>query len=118
MTVQALPHNYQFVTLPTGPEQEVEPPSLEQVFLTLMADRMAEKRLEYGPLELRFPVQVNALDTAIDRIQAYVDTGNTAHLIDASNFIMIEFVRSSHPHAHMTPLLPGQTPEQILRDEV
>lgn len=91
-------------------------PSMETVFTQLMLERMHEKKLQYGSLEDRFPNEVHAIDTTIQRLQEYINTGNTAHLVDAANFIMIEFTHPSHPIAHMTPLQPGDTPEQILRD--
>lgn len=89
---------------------------MEKVFAELMAERMHEKKLEYGPLADRFPSKVHALDTAIQRLDQYISTGNIAHLIDAANFIMIEFTLPSHPIAHLQPLGPGDTPEQVLRN--
>lgn len=93
-----------------------EPPDPEKVFGELMAERMHEKKIEYGPLDTRFPEKVHAIETALSRMDAYVSSGNTAHLIDAANFLMIEFAHPSHPIAHMQPLGPGDSPEQILRD--
>jgi hypothetical protein len=96
--------------------QALEPPPMEKVFAELMAERMKDKERVYGPLSERFPEIVHAIDTAISRLDEYISTGNTAHLIDAANFIMIEFNLPSHPIAHMRPLGPEDTPEQVLRD--
>lgn len=34
------------------------------------------------------------------KLEVYHRTGNTEALVDAANYLMLEFMRPSHPHAH------------------
>lgn len=40
------------------------------------------------------------IETIKARLKLYSDTGNQEHLIDAANFIMIEYMYPQHPKAH------------------
>lgn len=42
----------------------------------------------------------NILETIRKRLAAYEETGNQEHLVDAANFIMIEYKAPQHPNAH------------------
>lgn len=40
------------------------------------------------------------LETIKKRLEKYRETGNKEHLVDAANFIMIEYMYPQHPDAH------------------
>lgn len=40
------------------------------------------------------------IETIKARLRLYQDTGNKEHLVDAANFIMIEYMYPQHPNAH------------------
>ena len=40
------------------------------------------------------------METIKARLKLYADTGNQEHLVDAANFIMIEYMYPQHPNAH------------------
>jgi hypothetical protein len=42
----------------------------------------------------------NIIETIKKRLQAYVETGNKEHLVDAANFIMIEYMYPQHKNVH------------------
>jgi hypothetical protein len=42
----------------------------------------------------------NIMDTILKRLEKYRETGNQEHLVDAVNFIMIEYMHPQHPNAH------------------
>jgi hypothetical protein len=49
----------------------------------------AQKKLEY-----------KILDTVRKRLDEYERTGNQEHLVDAANYLMIEYKAPQHPNAH------------------
>lgn len=44
--------------------------------------------------------QYDIIETIKARLKLYQDTGNQEHLVDAANFIMIEYMYPQHPNAH------------------
>lgn len=44
---------------------------------------------------------------AIRRIELYIKTGNTEYLLDAANFLMIEFEWGTHPNKHLRVIHEG-----------
>jgi hypothetical protein len=69
-------------------------------FVQYMANRMATAFYGKGAVSDAYPHKFDALASAIDRIEKYMETGNTEYLVDASNFVMIEFMHPRHPNAH------------------
>jgi len=63
---------------------------------------MAVSYYRYGAIAEGYPHAVDAIASMKQRIQAYSDTGNTEYLIDASNFLMIEFMCPSITDAHFS----------------
>lgn len=61
---------------------------------------MAVSYHKYGKVTDAYPGKVDALESAQQRLKLYEQTGNTEYLIDAANFMMIEFMRPAHPRAH------------------
>jgi hypothetical protein len=58
---------------------------------------------------------------AMQRMELYQKTGNTEHLIDAANFMMIEYTYPQHPQAHFrgtdsqeSPGLVGISAKELL----
>jgi hypothetical protein len=69
-------------------------------FLLGMAARMAMSFENYGDVSEAYPAKFDALACAELRLVKYQQTGNTEYLMDAANFIMIEFMLPRHPNAH------------------
>lgn len=42
----------------------------------------------------------NIKDTIQKRLDKYWETGNSEHLVDTANFLMIEYMHPQHPNAH------------------
>lgn len=82
-------------------------------FLQGMLDRMAVSFYKYGRVSDAYPHSMSALDSLLQRLKSYKETGNTEFLMDAANFSMIEFMHPSHSEAHYTPTdsdgSPGRT---------
>lgn len=79
-------------------------------FVQGMADRMAFSFHKYGPLTKNYPVPAHALDSLMDRLRKYEETGNTEYLMDVGNFAMIEFMRPAHPKAFFRPTDSNESP--------
>lgn len=71
-----------------------------QEFLQGMVDRMAMSYYKYGSMRDVKPGMYQYQPSVQARIDKYEETGNTEWLMDASNFLMIEFTTPSHPEAH------------------
>lgn len=69
-------------------------------FFQLMINRTIMSASKYGPMNKVFPHVRDAMDFLGPCIEAYQKTGNKEHLVDAANFLMIEFMYPSHPNAH------------------
>ena len=89
-------------------ERIKDPPHFDKLFLALMLKRMESKR-DTGELAENYPTKTHALDTVLQRLDSYVRTGNTAHLVDAANFLWIEFMYSSHDASYFKPITEPQT---------
>ena len=76
----------------------------------LMANRMAVSHHKYGILEAKYPDSAHAIDSAMQRIELYKKTGNTEHVIDAANFLMIEHLFPSHKKAHFRATSSQESP--------
>lgn len=70
------------------------------LFLQAMVDRMAMSFYKYGLLSQVFPQKVDAMETMQRHLDRYRRYGNTEGLVDASNYLMIEFMHPRHPNAH------------------
>lgn len=63
-------------------------------FVQGMYNRMCMSFFRYGKVAEGFPDKVNALKSMEKRLEEYHKTGNREFLMDAANFLMIEFM---HP---------------------
>lgn len=85
-------------------------------FLQGMVNRMIVSFHKYGPVADAYPDKVNALESMQQRVEEYRRTGNTEFLIDAGNFVMIEFMRPSHPQAYFQGTDSEQSPGRTTAD--
>jgi hypothetical protein len=75
---------------------------------------MAFSYFKYGRLAEAYPNKVDALRSMDDRIQLYKATGNTEHLVDAANFLLIEFMCPSIPGARLRATETHESPGRSL----
>jgi hypothetical protein len=87
-------------------------------FLQGMANRMATSFYKYGRVADAYPSKVDALRSMQVRLDRYAASGNTEHLVDAANFLMIEFMHPSHPSAHFTPEDSHASAGRFFRGEI
>lgn len=79
-------------------------------FLQGMLDRMAVSYHKYGSVVKAYPHDVSALKSLQQRLDKYLETGNTEFLMDAANFCMIEFIRPSVAGAHFAATDSDESP--------
>lgn len=87
-------------------------------FVRGMANRMAMSFFKYGKVADAYPHRVDALRSMQVRLDKYQATGNTEYLIDAANFLMIEFMHPKHPEAHFTPEDSKTSPGRLFNGEI
>lgn len=87
-------------------------------FLQGMADRMAMSFFKYGKVADAYPHKVDAIQSMQVRLDRYAKDGNTEHLMDAANFLMIEFMHPKHPDAHFTPEDSKASPGRMWNGEI
>ena len=82
--------------------------SIEQILKTeyseefdqLRKNRMVVSFHKYGPAKENYPLLVDAIENAKIRIQKFEETGNLEYLVDAGNFLMLEYKYPRHQNAH------------------
>lgn len=67
-------------------------------FTKLMHHRMIMGRLRYGKSKRR--ARFEDLKESMRRIFMYLNEGNQEYLVDAANFLRLEFRHPTHPRAH------------------
>jgi hypothetical protein len=72
---------------------------------------------KYGPVKDAYPHKVDAMESAQKRIDRYHSTGNKEWLMDAANFLMIEYMLPRHPHAHFRATETHESPGRVADDE-
>lgn len=86
-------------------------------FVDGMRARMDVSFTKYGPIADAYPHKVNALESMQKRIDRYIETGNTEWLVDAANFLMIEFMLPAHPRAHFKATDSHESPGREGRED-
>lgn len=86
-----------------------------ELFVQGMRDRMVVSYYKYGKLAEAYPHKVNALESLEQHLRKYRETKNLEHLIDAANFVMIEFMYPSYPEAYLSPRDSDASPGRISR---
>jgi hypothetical protein len=89
------------------------PTEFSPEFVQGMANRMAVSCARYGPIAEGFPEPFDALQSARLRLERYSQTGNQEWLLDAANFLMIEFLRPRHPAAHFRATSDQESPGRV-----
>ena len=80
-----------------------------------MFDRMAMSYFKYG-LSAESIAKTDPLATALSKIADYQRDGNTEWLMDAANYLMIEFMFPSHPDAHFRVTDGDESKGYMLKD--
>lgn len=86
-------------------------------FVQAMKDRMAVSYAKYGPVKDAYPHKVSAIQSLDKRIEKYYETGNTEWLVDAANFLMIEFMFPSLPNAHFEGTDSKESPGRVSHED-
>ena len=76
-------------------------------FEALMRNRLVMGAFRYerfGPAKSDYPTATEA----IRRTLKYIETGNTEHLVDAANMLLIEFEFGKHPTKHFAGIDDGE----------
>jgi hypothetical protein len=80
-------------------------------FETLMRNRVAMGYFRYGSnrsRERRLLLPYDNVGAAKKKLQAYLETGNQEHLVDAANLCMVEFMSPTcHPAPHFASIDDG-----------
>lgn len=83
-------------------------------FLQGMLDRMGMSFYKYGSgIENTYPESYDAIKNMKARMKLYKETGNKEHLMDAANFLMIEFMYPKHKKAHFRATDSHESPGLI-----
>jgi hypothetical protein len=85
--------------------------------IEMMGTRMAFSQEKYGDLEKNYPEPKSAMATAMQRIGMYYETGNTEHLLDAANMLVIESIFPSHDEAYFTAEGSEASPGLVAKTE-
>lgn len=98
------------------PIEEYGAPATEfnESFVVGMRKRMATSFHKYG-LVSHSVGKVKYVESARQRIDLYLETGNTEWLIDAANYVMMEYMNPQHTNAHYRPTDSGESPGRIVK---
>ena len=100
---------------PDSPATMPEESEFSRIFTRGMLNRMLVSFHKYGPVESG----IHKLDcpaNARQRLALYEQDGNAEHLIDAANFLMMEFMYPKVLGAHFTGTDSDASPGRVLRD--
>ncbi len=81
-----------------------------ELFLQGMLDRMAQAFFKYGAMADAYPDKIDAIESMEKRMRNYAKDGNKEWLMDAGNFLMIEFGHPRHSGAHYRPTTTQESP--------
>lgn len=96
---------------------DVPEDQLDLGFLQGMANRMAFGFHNYGHARRTLDRPNNLRNVEI-RVGKYQETGNVEFLMDASNFLMMEFMVPSHPQAHFRPTEHHESPGAVVAGQL
>lgn len=82
---------------------------IDTVFIQGMIDRMCFGFHNYGHAR-RTHDRPDNLANVKTRVDKYRETGNIEWLMDAANFVMMEFMVPTHPQAHFVPTSRDESP--------
>lgn len=98
-------------SLKAGPDGETE---VSGAFLQGMIDRMLVSRHKYGPIADGIH-KLDCIASMEQRLAIYTETGNVEGLIDAANFLMMEFMFPKVSGAYFEQTDSDQSPGRRLR---
>jgi len=80
-------------------------------FVAKMKARMITSFFKYGPVAKNAGEALERVwDSMEKRLNLYKETGNTEWLVDAANFIMMEYMFPQHPKAHFRATDSNESP--------
>lgn len=85
-------------------------------FMQGMFNRTGFSFHKYGSIHDNFPHNRTGIDNAWMRLERYGKTGNKEELIDAANYLLIEFLKPSHPAAHFRATDSDESPGALNLD--
>lgn len=103
-------------------ESEILMTEFSQQFIDYMKNRMLMSHSRYGKVrDAMVPRDnpdepqriIDAVASAVIRIEKYRETGNTEWLVDAANLLMMEFMYPRHPHAHFVATDSNESPGRV-----
>ena len=80
--------------------EEILKMDYSEEFDTLRKNRMVVSHHKYGRCKDTYPELAQAYKCIEQRLQLYLETGNTEYLVDVANFAMIEFMHPAVPGAY------------------
>lgn len=81
-------------------------------FEQLMRNRLVLGAIRYGHMH-DMSRRYKNVQSAIKRLETYLQTGNQEHLVDAANLCLMEFIKpGSHPQPHLSPVDDGDHAEK------
>jgi hypothetical protein len=90
----------------------------DEKFFEYMRNRMKVSFYKYGDIRDAYPHKVDALANMWERVKKYKETGNTEWLVDAANFLMIEFMLPSIPGAEFRATDSNESPGRRVDGEM
>lgn len=85
-------------------------------FIQGMLDRMGMSYHKYGHIADAVAGGLDPLAEVFARVRKYRATGNTEWLMDAANYLMIEFLHPSHDDAHFRATDSNESDGRAMRD--
>lgn len=83
--------------------KELEESEWSPEFERLMKNRLIVGAFRYGLFRDDKRPSFKRVSSIIDRLEMYLEDGNTEHLVDAAAISMAEFVCGDHPNKHWGP---------------
>lgn len=112
-----MPRHYDVSATP----EQILAKDFSEDFVQKMKNRIVVSHYKYGWMKDTYPELADAVACLKERLELYEQTGNLEHLIDVSNFAMIEYLHPKHPHAHFeaqdsdkSPGLVGTSYKEIM----
>lgn len=97
--------------------KEILETEFSEDFVEKKKNRMLTSYYKYGKVKENYENgKFDALACAKERMELYNETGNTEYLIDASNFLMIEYMYPQHENAHFEGTDSDQSPRLVRGD--
>ena len=79
---------------------EIAETEFDYDFIEKMRNRVLMSHFKYGKIKKSVQDGYMPVETAVEHIKKYQETGNTECLIDAANNLMFEFMYPQHDDAH------------------